>query len=133
MKQATFKKIKILITTLIMVLVAISIINESFFLAFFGVAIGLLFLLLVRRKSEGVLVDERIEQIGGKAARVTFVIMTIFSVIMSIMFLLLSRQVGDPYAEALGAVFGYFSMLSLAVYSATYKYIESKYSANDDK
>lgn len=133
MKYSTFKRIKILITSFVSATVAIAIVYNNMILAFAGVLIGILFLILVRKTTRTVLVDERVKVISGNAARLTYVVLTSVLGILSLMLILSGRRTGDFYTETLGIIFSYITLLSLAIYSMSYKYYIKKYGTKDDK
>ncbi len=133
MQYKTFKKIKILTTSFVSVTVAIAVIYNNIILALAGVFIGLLFLTLVKRKTKAVLVDERIQSISGYAARITYVILTITMAMLSLIFILNGRQTGESHFEVLGITLSYLTLLSLAIYSISYKYYSKKYGDKDDE
>jgi uncharacterized membrane protein len=133
MKQNTFKKIKILIITFVSVTVGIAAINNNIYLAFAGVAIGMLFLILVRRTVKAVTVDERVSHISARAARLTYAIVTVLLAFLSLFFISTGQRTGEPYIEALGTILSYIALLSLAIYAMSYKFYSKQYGGEDDE
>ncbi|MFA5029221.1 MAG: DUF2178 domain-containing protein [Patescibacteria group bacterium] len=133
MNYKQFKRIKVLIASFISAMVAIAVVFNNIILALAGVLIGLLFLFLVRRKTKAVLVDERIQNIGGRASRLTYVILTITVAFLSLVFILSGRRMGEANYETLGIILSYITLFSLALYSLSYKYFSKKYGETDDE
>ncbi len=121
MKYNQFKKVKILIASFISATIAIALTLNNMMLAFTGVLIGILFLFLVKKKTKAVLVDERIRNVGGQAARLTYLISTIFLAFLSLIFISGGRW------KSLGVIFSYLALLNLAIYSISFKYYIKKY------
>lgn len=126
MKYNQFKKVKILIVAFIFATVAVALTLGNMILALVGILIGTLFLFLVKRKIKTVLVDERVKSISGYAARLTYVISTIFLAFLSLLFLLRDR------GESLGIIFSYLVLLNLAIYSMSYKFYIKKYGDDNE-
>lgn len=133
MNYKQFKKIKILITSFVSVMVAMAVIYDNIILALAGVSIGMLFLFLVRKKAKIVLVDERIQKISGRAARLTYTILTVTVALLSLIFIGSGRQTGEAGYEMLGIILSYITLFSIALYALSYKYISKKYGETDDE
>lgn len=127
MKYQQFKRMKIIITSFVSATVAIAVVYNNIILALFGVSIGMLFLFLVRRKTKAVLVDERIQTISGRAARLTYVILTITIALLSLIY------IGNENYGMLGTVLSYIALFSLALYSLSFRYISKKYGETDNE
>ncbi|MDD2646533.1 MAG: DUF2178 domain-containing protein [Patescibacteria group bacterium] len=133
MNYTTFKRIKILITSFVAATVAIAVVYNNLLLALAGVLIGMMFLFLVRKKSKTVLVDERVKLVGGYAARMTYIILTVTTGVLSLIFTSAGQRSSEPNYEILGIVLSYLTLLSVALYSISYKYYSKKYGGEDDK
>jgi uncharacterized membrane protein len=133
MKISTFRKVKIMIITFAAATVGIAAVNNNMYLALAGVGIGMLFLILVRRSVKAVTVDERISHISGRAARLTYAIVTTFIAFLSLFFISSGERTGEPYLEALGTILSYVALLSLAIYAMSYKFYSKQYGSKDDK
>lgn len=133
MNYKQFKTTKALISSFISVTVAIAVVYNNILLSFAGVLIGVLFLILVRKKTKAVLVDERIQSIVGKAARLTYTISTITIALLSLIFTTTGRQSGEIGYEMLGVFLSYITLFNLALYSVSYKFISKKYGEADDE
>ena len=133
MKYQTFKKMRILTASFVSATVAIAVVNDNIVLALAGVLIGMLFLFLVRKKTKTVLVDERILNIGGQAARLTYSILTVTTAFLSLVFIMAGQRTGEADYEMLGMILSYITLFSLALYSLSYKFISKKYGETDDE
>lgn len=120
MKLKTFRFIRILTTIFIAVTIATAIESKNPLLAISVILIGAIFLLLVRRGAETVLIDERMKSIGGQAARLTFSISTIILALLSVMFTTSENR------ESLGILLSYIVMFNLVIYSLSYNYYNKK-------
>lgn len=133
MTYKQFKKIKILVASFVSATVAIAVVYDNMALSFAGVIIGVLFLFLVRKKTKAVLVDERIEKISGRAARLTYSILTAAVAFLSLMFIAVGWRLDEANYEMLGVILSYVALFSLALYSLSYKYFSKKYGETDDE
>lgn len=133
MNYKQFKKMKVLTASFASAIVAIAVVYNNIILALAGVLIGTLFLFLVRKKTKAVLVDERIQSISGRAARLTYVILTITIAFLSLVFIIIGRRVGEANYEMLGVILSYITLFSMAIYSLSYKYFSKKYGETDDE
>jgi len=106
------RRAKILVTSFLCAIVAVGATSGKMYLALAGIVIGALFMALVRRRSGEVHTDERVEALGGRAARATFVIMSVFLGLLSLAFIFIGRNTGDGGLEALGTVFSYIVCLN---------------------
>ncbi len=121
------RRAKILVTSFVCAIVAIGATSGNMFLALAGIAMGALFMALVRRRSGEVYFDERVEALGGRAARATFAVMSVFLGFLSLIFIFIGRRTGDGGLEALGTVFCYVVCLNCAIYSITFKYFDREH------
>lgn len=133
MKLNTFRKAKLMIVSFVAATVGIASVNRNMYLALAGVAIGILFLALVRRRVNAVTVDERVAHISGRAARLTYAIVTTLLGLLSIFFISTGQRNGEMYIEGLGTVLSYIALLSLAIYAMSFKFYSKQYGAEDDK
>jgi len=133
MNYHQFKRIKLLIALFISATVAVAIIYNNIILAFAGMIIGISFLFLVKKKTKAVLVDERLENIAGRAARLTYITLTITIGFLSLIFIGTGRRTGETGYEFLGIILSYITLLSVAIYSLSYKYFSKKYGETADE
>ena len=128
MEYKIFKKIRILIKLFVFATVTIAVVYDNMILALAGVLIGLLFFFLVKGKTKAVLVDERIKSIGRYATYLTHWVLTCIIAFLSLVFIISGRQTGESQIETLGIVLSYVTLLSLAIYSISYRYYLKRYS-----
>ena len=126
MNYKNFKIIRLFIIVFIATVVAAAINVNNFYLAITGVFIGILFNLLVRSKFRKKLVDERIENISGKASKMTYIIATIFLAILGLFLIFSGREHQDIYTEGLGVIFSYIAMFNLVIYAISFRYFNKK-------
>ena len=122
-----FKMVQAGTAAFIAITVTIATTIDNILLAFAGVLIGMLFLFLVRKKTKNVLYDERIKTISGDAARMTYMISTIVFAFLSLMFLMGSKRLENPFIETLGTIFSYAALFNMAVFSICFRYFNQKY------
>ncbi|MDD4995987.1 MAG: DUF2178 domain-containing protein [Patescibacteria group bacterium] len=133
MNYQQFKRIKILTTSFVSATVAVAVVYNNIILALAGVIIGMIFLFFVRKKTKIILVDERVQNIAGQAARLTYVILTMTIAFLSLIFLGSGRRMNNINYETLGVILSYTTLFSIALYSLSYKYISKKYGETDDE
>lgn len=131
MNYKKFLTLKILISIFVATTVLIAFSLNNFMLAIAGMIIGMLFMILVRKKTKAVIVDERIELMSGKASRATYGITTLAFAILSIIFILSGRRTDVLYYEIIGLTFSYITLFCIAIYSISYKYYQKKYGGNE--
>ena len=103
MELETYKRAKSVITVLIGVVIAYSVIQNSIFTALAGVTIGLVAMLILRRSVATVTHDERSAMIQNKAALATLTITTVGLAIVGLSMVFFGRQgLGD--FESIGYV-----------------------------
>jgi len=121
-----FKKVRIAIGAFIGATVGIAVTLENIPLAIAGVLIGILFMLLVKRRIKAVMVDERIKMISGNAGYLTYAISTVMLAVFSLMFLMIGKGNDLVYFESLGATFSYIALFNIAVYALAFRFFNSK-------
>ena len=103
MELETYKRAKSVITVLIGVVIAYSVLQNSIFTALAGVTIGLVAMLILRRSVAAVTHDERSAMIQNKAALATLTITTVGLAIVGLSMVFFGRQgLGD--FESIGYV-----------------------------
>jgi len=131
MTYKNFKIIRLFIIAFIAAIVAAAVSVNNFYLAITGVFIGILFNLLVRSKFRKKLVDERIENISGRASRMTYMLTTLILAILGLFLIFSGREHQDIYTEGLGVIFSYIAMLNLAIYAISFRYFNKKYGGDE--
>jgi len=126
MNLKTFKITRIFIGVFVGITVGIAVTIDNVILAFAGVLIGILFSLLVKKRSKVVLYDERIKAIAGDAARLTYSISTMVFAFLSLIFLTGSNRLASPLVETLGTIFSYVALFNVAVFAICFRYFNKK-------
>ncbi|MFA5270112.1 MAG: DUF2178 domain-containing protein [Patescibacteria group bacterium] len=131
MDHQQYQKIRVLILLLVATIVATAIIVNNLYLAFAGVLIGMLFLLVAKQKFKQAIVDERVISIAGRASQVTYVVVTTLLACLGLFFTLSAKTHNSPYLESIGVVFCYVALLLVTIYSLSYHYFNKKYGADE--
>ena len=84
-----------------------------------SIGLGIVNLLILRSKTNAVLVDERVERIADRASRGAFTLSALIFGLVSLAFLVFTRQ-GMLFPQALGTLFGYVAIFMLALYLLLY-------------
>jgi len=127
MNQTQFKWVRLVIVALVATTVSTAVSIGNFFLALSGVLIGMLFMWLVRLRYKKVIVDERVSIISGRAARVSYAITTMTLLALSLFFTVSGKRAGEIYIEALGVVFGFVVLFTVALYTVSFHYYNKRY------
>lgn len=133
MNYPQFKKVRALVAAFVSAVVAAAVVADNILLALSGVIIGMLFLFLVKKKAKIILVDEMVQDISGKAARLTYVIFTIVIALSSLVFIMSGRRTGQSDYEIIGVILSYAALFSVALYSLSYKFFSKKYGEDHDE
>ncbi len=111
--------IKRLILAVVIAGVGFGIWHHHIVLAILSLGFGIVSLLILRSKTNAVLVDERLEQIADKASRGAFALSTVIFALVSLLFLTFTRQ-GMLFPQILGTLFGYVAICMLTLYLILY-------------
>jgi uncharacterized membrane protein len=131
MNYKNYQMTRTFIGLLIATIVVAAIITNNFILAISGVLIGVLFLSLVKSKFKGIIVDERVVSINGRASMVVYNVATLIFAFSGFCLILISRSQKDSYLNSLGEVFCYIALLLVTIYSISYYYFNKKYGADE--
>jgi len=124
MPKINFKFIRILTAMYVSVTVSVAVTTNNGWLALFGIGSGLIFLWAMKRKFQIRSTDEMLENIGGKAARMAFSVMTTVLALLSLLFHFLGEPTG--YLAALAIIFSYLTLSLIAVYSLAFYYYQKQ-------
>lgn len=125
-----YKQLRLLVVLFIVVTVSTATATDNYVLAIIGVVTGMVFMCIVRAKSN-ILVDEREISLRQKAAHLTYAIFT--PVIgLSSFFLLVFARGEYHYLEALGLVLAYLTLFIIGLYALTYLYLNRQHGGSDD-
>lgn len=101
-------------------------------LAVLSIGFGMVGLLILRSKTNAVLMDERLERITDKAARGAYVLSTIIFALVSLFFLAFTRQ-EMIFPQMLGTLFGYVAICMLTLYLLLYWLYSLQTGVDDEK
>lgn len=127
MNAKQFKIARTLTMLVVTFVVALAVSIQNLYLALAGVAIGMLFMYLVRRQYKVITTDERINYIGGLAGRTSYGVTTLVLAILSMFLIVTGSQDGDIYAESLGVTMSFIVLFSIAVYSLAFAYYNKRH------
>jgi len=131
MRRKDFKRIKLLISVFVLVVMIVAVFSYNIFLAVVGVLSGMLAVRILRIKSKQEIVDERVEKIGDKAARASFLIFTSILAVVSVLLVVVKKE--HVYLQALGVLFSYMTSFMLVLYVLSYRYFEKEFGEDDEE
>ncbi|MGC8817016.1 MAG: DUF2178 domain-containing protein [Candidatus Hadarchaeum sp.] len=126
MMSGCYTSYKRAVMAIVASLVAFSAFTGELLIAVLSVVVGLLFLYLLKSKTDEVLVDERAYKISEKASRRTIQVVGLASAVVGISMVGLSR-VGHPELLEAGLSLAYFSAVLMLVYLLFYRYYAKKF------
>ena len=133
MNNKKYRQIRVLVIFFVGIIVAISLLQDSFLLSAVGIITGLLFLVLVRSKTK-IRLDEREKTIREKAANLTYAIFAPTIGIGAFLLLFPAHSGLSVFAkgewlfiESLGMVFAYLSLFLIITYAISYHFLNKKY------
>ena len=121
MNENTIKKLNVLITAIVGIVIGLSILQGSYLILLIAIVAGLALMRFISNKArtEGiVLEDERLELIANKASDKTFRVVTVALVIFGFALKALNNALGDTLL--------YIGCLVLITYLVFYRYYASK-------
>lgn len=132
MSYKNFKIIRLLLAFFIAITVSIAVSIENFYLAISAVIIGIILMLLIKKKVKVLLVDEMVKDIAGKSALMTYSIIVPILAILSLFFMFFNLGNQDAYLYNLGVIFSYIALLNIAIYSISYYYYRKKNGSDEE-
>lgn len=125
MTLKTFKKIRILILVLAVIIMATAVSINNIYLVVSAIVIAIVFKILVKNQVKEVMVDERIVSVSNRAARMTYVITTVFLAVLALFLILTARDL--IYFQSLGVALSYVVILNMAIYALSFYYFNRKH------
>ena len=124
MTSKTFVVIRMLTAFFLAAVMAQAIIQNNYVLAIVAVVGAVVIVMISKKKVKGVIVDERVSLIDGKAARAS---MSIFSVVgAGLMFVLMIFRETNQNYYIIASVLAYSICALLLLYSIMFKYYEKQ-------
>jgi len=127
MEKVTYKKYKAyqLILTIILVAMMITLVGWGYFVAALIVfAISIILIMVLRKKVKGVLSDERLEGISGKASKI---VLTTFALLMAAAGItLISLRAINPMFLTIGNILIFLECGMMLFYVILFKYYSNK-------
>jgi uncharacterized membrane protein len=127
MNLKQFKQTRIIVGSFIAATVAIAVTTENILLALAAVLMGMVLIVLARKRTKAVLSDERTEKIAGLAARYTYAILTSFIALLSLFLIMSGKSSGDAFTESVGTILSFTALLSIAIFAMSLKYFNKLY------
>ncbi len=133
MNRKTYKHLKLFISIFLALIFVLAVSQDNLTLAVVSIVIGMLFMGLAR-SSNDVISDEREISIQEKSARLAYAIFAPTIGLGAILLLLPAKggfsvfAKGDwLFAEAVGVILAYLSVLLIAIYTASHYYFNHRY------
>ncbi len=125
MQISRFRMYKWIIAGGLGIAVAIAIITNTAIIALAAVVVGIVLALILERSNKEIVRDERISQITGKAASVSFYSMLILGAAASLGIALFHGRLPENVVF-FGTIMGYFICVALLLYMGSYAYFSRK-------
>jgi uncharacterized membrane protein len=125
MQLSKFSIYRVLIAGGLVIAVAIAIGTDTPIIALAAVVAAIVLAFILERRNKEIVRDERISQISGKAASVSFYIMLVLAAVASLSTALFRSQLPENIVF-LGAIMGYFICAALLMYLCFYAYFSRK-------
>lgn len=121
----SFKQIKILTALFVSTVVGMAVSMDNIILAVSGVVVAMILLKVLTKKMGVKTSDEMIENVTGRAAKITYALITPAMAITAIILMFWGKD--TAYLMGLGTIFAYLSLTMIGVYSLVYKMLMKKY------
>ncbi|MFA5432475.1 MAG: DUF2178 domain-containing protein [Candidatus Paceibacterota bacterium] len=132
MSYKNFKIVRLLLAFFIAITVSIAVSIENFYLAISAVIIGIILMLLIKKRVKVLLVDEMVRDIAGKSALMAYSIIVPILAILSLFFMFFNLDNQNSYLYNLGVIFSYIALLNIAIYSIAYYYYRKKNGSDEE-
>jgi uncharacterized membrane protein len=119
MTLKSFKAAQIAIAIIIAVVIGQSIVFKNYYLPFAVIAVGMLVMLVLRRRVKDVIADERDYQIGGRSALLTLQIYSWIAVVVMLVFY--SFRDTDIIYGTVAATLAFSTCALMLLYSVIFK------------
>jgi len=120
MSGKTFFWIRALVAFFMAVVLAVAFNQHNIWLGLGAIGVGIIFLVLVRKKVKDILVDERVINVAGRAGAMTYRILTVVLAVGGMVLIIFGQRDNQEYFNALGLIFTYLAMFSMLIYSLSY-------------
>jgi uncharacterized membrane protein len=125
MHVSRFRIYRALIAAGLAIAVAIAIASDMPVIALAAVAVAVVFAIILERRNKEIVRDERIQQIGGKAATASFTSVLILAAAAALGTALFRNQLPENIVF-LGSIMGYFVCLAIILHLCFYAYYSRK-------
>jgi uncharacterized membrane protein len=124
MDSKTFSVYKIVIAAVLGILIGSTVVIGNFIIPIIAVAIAWIIMYALKKKVKGVLSDERIEKVAGKASYMTYMIMTMAMTLTGVV--LMALRTKWPYFEPVAYTLVYLACGMMLLYSLLFKIYYSR-------
>jgi len=125
MKISKFRLYKAIIGAMLGISVGIAIGVDAPIIALVAVVIAIFFAVVIERGNKEIVRDERISQISGKAATLSFTILLILAAAASLGTALFRSQLPEDIVF-IGSIMGYFVCIAILLHTCFYLYYSRK-------
>lgn len=139
MDRKKYNQLRAVVAFFVSMIVAFSLVRDSYLLSAVGVVTGMIFMVLMRSKAK-IRVDEREATVREKAAQLTYAIFAPTISIGAFLLMVPSHSgisvfaKGDfAYLESLGMVFAYLTLFLITLYAISYYFLNKKYGGGGDE
>jgi len=132
MSLKAFKIVRILIAMFIGVIVSVSVTTANMYLALSAIIIGIIIMILAKRRVKDVMVDEMMKTIAYKAASIAYSTSVVVLALLSLILVFTNLDDQNTFNYRLGIVFSYIVLFSMAVYSFAHYFYRKKYGTDEE-
>lgn len=120
MKDKKFRMLRVLISVYVSSVVAVGVSLSNPWLVLGGVVTGFVCLWLVKKKLAVKTSDERTEHLSGRAAIMTYSIVSSALALVSLFLLFVAQN--EPYLQSVGIILSYITLTMIGVFATLYQY-----------
>jgi uncharacterized membrane protein len=120
MKYEQFRTYMLVLTLILAALVAVFVVAGNYIIPLLAIIVAIGIKITLKKKVKGVISDERIEGIAGKAAQLTYVLSIFAVTILSLTLIALRKQF--PLLEPVAYSLAYVACGIMLLYTAAFKY-----------
>jgi uncharacterized membrane protein len=124
MDSKTFSIYKIVIAGVLGMLIGSAVVIGNFIIPIIAVAAAWIIMYTLKKKVKGVLSDERIEKVAGKASYMTYMIMTLAMTLTGIVLMAMKAKL--PYFEPVAYTLVYLACGMMLLYSLLFRIYYSR-------
>lgn len=120
MKENHFYQLRLLIAIYVAIVIGVAVSEENLWLAVGGILTGLLSMWVAKKKLATKTTDERIEHITGRAATLTYSIMSTTLGLVSLFLIFIPKN--QPYLQSVGFILSYITLTMIGLFALLYRH-----------